>query len=149
MNAPPPVRGCQRRRVAARPWGEEALSPRGRASHSVDGRIHSVRDDVILAHSSALLLSGLAAACTNQSQAPDERCFAFAWAHRDGTGLRALSSLPARVVGNDVRRRDGPFAKTRRQGGKRFHASYDKIVQIRPWMDFRRNWSTSSANGHS
>ena len=39
--------GRQRRRVAARPWGEEALSPRalreealsprGRASHSVDG----------------------------------------------------------------------------------------------------------------
>ena len=47
MNAPPPVGGRQRRRVAARPWGEEALSPRalgeeaisprGRASHSVDG----------------------------------------------------------------------------------------------------------------
>jgi len=29
--------GRQRRRVATRPWGEEALSPRGRASRSVDG----------------------------------------------------------------------------------------------------------------
>jgi hypothetical protein len=29
---------------------------------------------------------------------------------------RALSSLPVRVVGNDVRRRDEPFAKTRRRG---------------------------------
>ena len=72
--------GRQRRRVAARPWGEEALSPRGRASHSVDGGIDSVRDDVILAHSAALLLSGPAAACTNQCQASDETCSALAWA---------------------------------------------------------------------
>ena len=50
--------GRQRRRVAARPWGEEALSPRGRASHSVDGGIDSVRDDVILAHSTAVTLVG-------------------------------------------------------------------------------------------
>src|ERR1700722_18018916 len=77
MNAPPPM-GCQRRRVAARPWGEEALSPRGRASHWVDGRIDSVRDDVILAHSAALLLSRPAAACTNQTKASDERYSAFA-----------------------------------------------------------------------
>ena len=80
--------GRQRRRVAARPWGEEALSPRalgeealsprGRASHSVDGGIDSVRDDVILAHSAALLLSGSAAACTNQCQASDETCSALA-----------------------------------------------------------------------
>jgi hypothetical protein len=65
--------GRQRRRVAARPWGEEALSPRGRASHSVDGGIDSVRDDVILAHSAALLLSGPAAACTNQCQVRTRR----------------------------------------------------------------------------
>jgi hypothetical protein len=72
--------GRQRRRVAARPWGEEALCPRGRASRSVDGGIDSVRDDVILAHSTALLLSGPAAACTNQCQASDETCSALAWA---------------------------------------------------------------------
>jgi hypothetical protein len=40
--------------------------------------------------------------------------------HRDSTGLRALSSLPVRVVGNDVQRRDAPFAQTRRRGGNAF-----------------------------
>ena len=86
--------GRQRRRVAARPWGEEALSPRGRASHSVDGGIDSVRDDVILAHSAALLLSGPAAACTNQCQASDETCSALAWAHHDNSILIQIAASP-------------------------------------------------------
>jgi hypothetical protein len=38
------------------------------------------RDDVILAHSAALLLSGPAVGCTNQSQVFDERCTAPACA---------------------------------------------------------------------
>jgi len=79
MNAPPPA-GAPAAACRGSTLGEEARSPRGRASHSVDGRIDSVRDDVILAHSAALRLSRPTAACTNQSQVSDERYSAFAWA---------------------------------------------------------------------
>jgi len=79
--------GRQRRRVAARPWGKRRSlhGPWGRGAVSAGscitfGRwgIDSVRDDVILAHSAALLLSGPAAGCTNQCQASEETCSALA-----------------------------------------------------------------------
>ena len=64
--------------------------------------IGSVRDDVILAHSAALLLSGPAAACTNQSQASNETRSAFAWARarpRDTAPLSKLQQAPSRRHG--------------------------------------------------
>lgn len=59
--------GRQRRRVAARPWGEEALSPRGRASRSV-----------------------------NQCQASDETCSARGRvrAHHDNSILIQIAASP-------------------------------------------------------
>jgi hypothetical protein len=88
--APAGGEGRQRRRVAARPWGKRRSlrGPWGKRC-SLRGVVHHIRSmggstryvmTSFLLIPRPLLLSGPAAACTNQCQASDETCSALAWA---------------------------------------------------------------------